>query len=129
MNILVIDDEQAMRDLFMDVLGTKGFKEVKVATGWEEATKLIRTYNFDIVFLDVVMPEKNGVEVFHMLRKIKPSIEVVMMTGYAVGELLYEALNAGAFDYLYKPFDILEIESAISKLKKKLDLKPLRNAS
>lgn len=112
-NILVVDDEPGMRALFSFMLGAKGF-EVRTAGSGEEALKNVKASPYDLVFLDVRMPYMNGVEVLRSLRQMRPNISVVMMTGYAVEQLLNEAISEGARGYLRKPFTIEELMNSIN---------------
>ncbi len=64
-------------------------------------------------------------EAFKEIKKAKPDVLVVMMTGFAVEEKLREAMALGAFDYLYKPFNIVELMAILEKLKKRAGLKPV----
>lgn len=122
--ILVVDDEQVMRDLFTRVLKLKGYSVTTVDSG-KEAVEKVKTEEFDIAFIDVVMPEMDGVETFRAIKKVNPKVHVVMMTGFAVEDKIKEAMQNGAIDYLYKPFDIVEIMTVIGKVEKKAKLKPL----
>ena len=72
-----------------------------------------RQERFDLVFLDVKMPQMNGLETFRELKKIDPQAQYVMMTGYAVDELLEQAEQEGAAHSIRKPFDIDQITSLI----------------
>lgn len=124
MKILVVDDEQVMRDLFKRVLSLKGYSVTAVDSGKESVEK-VKANGFDIAFVDVVMPVMDGVETFRALKEANPKLHVVMMTGFAVEDKIREAMKNGAMDYLYKPFDIVEIMAVIGKVEKKAKLKPL----
>lgn len=123
MKILVVDDEQVMRDLFKRVLVLKGFP-VTTAESGKEAIERVKVEVFDIAFIDIVMPEMDGVETLRALKRVNQNIHVVMMTGFAVEDKVKEAMQNGAIDYLYKPFDIVEIMTVIGKVEKKARLKP-----
>jgi CheY-like chemotaxis protein len=110
--ILVVDDEPGMRALFSFMLGAKGYA-VQTAASGQEAIASIEDSDFDLVFLDIRMPYMDGVEVFRELRKRRPTISVVMMTGYAVETQLEQALDDGAKGYLRKPFTGDELLSSI----------------
>jgi CheY-like chemotaxis protein len=112
-NILVVDDEPGMRALFSFMLGAKGY-EVRTAGSGEEALQNVKLAPYDLVFLDVRMPYMNGVEVLRALKQLRPSTPVVMMTGYAVEQLLNDAISAGARSYLRKPFTIEELMNSIN---------------
>jgi CheY-like chemotaxis protein len=112
-SILVVDDEPGMRALFSFMLGAKGY-EVRTAGSGDEALQNVKSSPYDLVFLDVRMPYMNGVEVLRALKQLRPNISVVMMTGYAVEQLLNEAIREGAKGYLRKPFTIEELMSSIN---------------
>lgn len=122
--ILVVDDEKVIRDLFTRILEAEGAQVTTVGSG-EEAVDKIRKEPFDIVFLDIVMPGMDGLETFKVLKRIKPEIVVVVMTGFAVEHKIKEALRLDAFDYMYKPFDVSEIMTTIKKAVKRKNLKPV----
>lgn len=123
-NILVVDDEKVIRDLFKRVLGLKGYS-VTVAESGKKAVEKLKKEEFNIAFIDIVMPEMDGVETFKAIKEINPEITGVMMTAFAVHDKIEKAAQHGAIDYLYKPFDIVEIMTIIGKVEKKANLKPL----
>jgi DNA-binding NtrC family response regulator len=118
MKILIVDDEQVIRDLFTQVLETKGHEVAQAAHG-REAVVLVEASAYDLIFIDIIMPDIDGVEVFKLIKKARPNATVVMITGFAVEEKLREAMALGAFDYLYKPFNIVELMAILGKLKKR----------
>jgi CheY-like chemotaxis protein len=122
LKVLVVDDEAVMRDLFAQVLEIKGHQVFKADTG-QKAVDMVRRNDYDIVFLDFMMPDMNGVETLKLLKKMKPNIAVVMMTGFATEEKLREAILLDASDFLAKPFDIVEVVQMIEKLRKKVPSK------
>lgn len=124
MKILVVDDEQVMRDLFTRVLKLKGYLVTTVDSG-KEAVEKVKEEEFNIAFVDVIMPEMDGVETFKAIKEVNPKVHIVMMTGFAVEDKIKEAMRQGAIDYLYKPFDIVEIMTVIGKVERKAKLKPL----
>ena len=98
--------------MFSFMLGAKGYA-VRTAANGEEAIESIKEAGYDLVFLDIRMPYMDGVEVFRELRKYRPDISVVMMTGYAVEQQLEGALKDGAKGYLRKPFTVDELLTSI----------------
>jgi excisionase family DNA binding protein len=104
LNILVVDDDVSIRELFERILRKEEHRVVTVSNG-EEAIKVIGKENFDIVFLDVVMPEMDGVEVFKEIKKINSQAIVIMMSGYPVEERIREAIKLGATDQIEKPLN------------------------
>jgi len=125
--VFVIDDEQVIRDLFTRVLMVKGHEVISVDNG-KDALKRVMEQSFDIVFTDIVMPGIDGIATFKALRKLKPDLPIVIMTGYAVEDKIEEAMSLGAMDYLYKPFDIGEIIAILKRLEKKNRLKPVKES-
>ena len=75
----------------------------------EEAIKAMGKEPFDIVFLDVVMPEMDGLEAFGAIKEINPEAIVIMMSGFPVEDEIRKAMNLGATDHIKKPFDINEV--------------------
>lgn len=113
LKILVVDDEDSLRLSLSSILELEGY-EVKDAENGYKAIELAKQEDFDIVFSDIRMPGLNGTETFKEIKKIKPDIIGVMMTAYALNDLIVEALNSGAFTCLSKPF---EIDAALAVIK------------
>ena len=94
MRIFIVDDHRDVAEGLADVLRMHGH-EVEVAHNGEQAIRIFKEQDFDIAFMDVMMPGMNGVESFLEIRKIKPDAKVVMMTGYSVTQLLDQAIETG----------------------------------
>jgi two-component system, NtrC family, response regulator HydG len=117
MRVFIVDDDRDLAESLSIALEGGGC-EVELAYSGEEAIKIFREKDFDIAFMDVKLPGKNGVESFLEIKKIKPGVKVVMMTGYSVEQLLEQALNNGAKGILHKPIDmnkLLEILRDVSE--------------
>jgi two-component system response regulator (stage 0 sporulation protein F) len=119
--ILIVDDRAEDRTLMRNLLEEKNFRVMTAASG-KEAIEIIEKYkdNIDIVLLDLVLINETGVEVLEKIRKIKPEIKVIIVTGYTLEDMIQEAINKGAYAYLYKPIDI---EIALSIIKEIVDKK------
>ncbi len=104
LNILVVDDDVAIRKLFERILKKEEHRVTTVSSG-KEAIKAVGKKPFDIVFLDVVMPEMDGLEVFKAIKKINSEAIVIMMSGYPVEERIKEAIRLGATDHIEKPLN------------------------
>jgi len=113
--ILVVDDETAMRESLQDWLKEDGYEVGMAASGFE-ALEMAEKRNWDVVLLDLKMPEMDGLETMRKLKEIVPEAEIVMMTAYATIDTAVHAMKEGAFDYLVKPFDPDEIEMQIKKI-------------
>jgi len=106
--ILVVDDNPAIRRLFERVLTQEGVSVTAVATIAEAKEALTKT-RFDMVFMDLYLPDGNGMELLHSIKKELPELPVVVITGHGTIELAVEAMKAGAFDFLLKPLEHIEL--------------------
>jgi DNA-binding NtrC family response regulator len=111
-SILVVDDNKDFADVFCDILRTNNY-EAESCYGGVQAVEKVRRGNFDIVFLDIRMPEMDGIETLKEVKRLKPDTMVIMMTGYSVDELVHKALEEKASDIIYKPFEISKVLSLI----------------
>ncbi|MFC1563600.1 PAS domain S-box protein [candidate division KSB1 bacterium] len=118
--ILVVDDEEHVRDLSKEILERLGYK-IYLAGDGKDA---VRVYNekkdeIDLVLLDMVMPEMAGRETNFELRKINPDIRILLASGYSQNETATEILSEGVIGFIQKPFSILELSKAVSEALKK----------
>ncbi len=111
--ILVVDDEQSLRIILSQVLTDDGH-DVTVAANGEEALELFREDPFPIVFTDIVMGDLNGLELLQKIKEISPETQVVIITSHASLDTAITALRAGAYDYLVKPFEELDMISNVA---------------
>jgi excisionase family DNA binding protein len=113
LHILVIDDEPIIGQLFTDSL-EKGTCQVTVTLSSLEALELIGDRHFDLVFLDLVMPDLDGVEVFRRINKANKRLPVVIITGYPDSDLMNRAMEYGPFTVMRKPFTSSDITAVIN---------------
>ena len=115
-SILVVDDDIAHRTMLRIMLGWE--YEICEADCGSTAIEKIKDTPFDLVLMDVCMPEINGVEALDKIKACNSEIPVIMMTAYSSNETAAKALEKGAYGYLTKPFDFdnlrLTIEKAIA---------------
>jgi two-component system, OmpR family, KDP operon response regulator KdpE len=111
-NVLIVDDERSIRLSLKTILGNFGFDIVEAARG-EEAVALVRSEQFDAVLLDINMPGIGGIEVCRIMRKVSPRLPIVMLTVQGSEDRKVEALNAGADDYITKPFQLRELTARL----------------
>jgi two-component system KDP operon response regulator KdpE len=111
-NVLIVDDERSIRLSLRTILGNFGFDIVEAARG-EEALALVRTEQFDAVLLDINMPGMGGIEVCRLMRKASPRLPILMLTVQGSEDRKVEALNAGADDYITKPFQLRELTARL----------------
>lgn len=112
--ILVIDDEPFIRRTFEEVLRGKRYG-VSSAGSLAEAERLLKRDQFDVIFLDVRLPDGEGTPFLERVSKFSKPPLVVMMSGFGTVESAVECMRAGAFDYLLKPFCISQIEVLVKK--------------
>ncbi|MEW5946330.1 MAG: response regulator [bacterium] len=115
--ILVIDDDRDFLQMAQEALEMEGF-DVTVSQSGREAVEKYGKHmdEIDIVVLDMMMPEMSGSDVFHSLREINPSVNVVLCSGYSIEGAATHLLNDGALSFIQKPFDISELSEAFSKI-------------
>lgn len=102
-NILIIDDQKLIRSSLKVAL-EKETHSVRVAGTGAEGLAIVRKNNVDLVLLDVMLPDINGIDVLKKIKEIDPEIIVIMMTGYGTIENAVTAMKLNAFDYINKPF-------------------------
>ena len=102
-NILVIDDEESMRDSCQQTLSRDG-NRVEVAEDGSRGLAMLERESFDLVILDLKMPGLSGMEVLKKIRERDPEAMVIVITGYATVESAVEAMKRGAYDFIPKPF-------------------------
>ncbi|HXL46835.1 MAG TPA: sigma-54 dependent transcriptional regulator, partial [Candidatus Binatia bacterium] len=112
--LLIVDDDQVARELLAETLGREGYR-VRVAGGGEEALRLAGAEPFDMALVDLRMPDLDGLAVLKQLAMIQPDLPVVILTAFATIETAIAAVNAGAFDYLSKPFRMEEIKIVVRR--------------
>lgn len=108
LDILVVDDDRDLAEAIGEALEMAGHNPVLAFSG-TEAIEQYCNRRFDITFMDVKLPDINGVETFATIRKMAPDARVVMMTGYRIDQLLAEAIDQGAIKVLRKPFAMDDI--------------------
>jgi DNA-binding NtrC family response regulator len=113
-NILVVDDEPDMRDALTAALRRDGLC-VSTATNGIEALEKVQAQQFDLIITDVRMPRMGGLALLQEMKRTTTAIPVVMMTGYGRIEDAVEAMKAGAFDYLLKPFSLEDLKAVVTK--------------
>lgn len=98
------------------ILERKGY-DVTTAKDGPEAIEKVRKRPFGIIFMDIKMPLMDGVEAYKRIKKIRSEAVVIMMTAYAVEDLVAEALKEGAYGIVYKPLDIEKVAALIKRVK------------
>jgi two-component system response regulator HydG len=115
-SILIVDDNISLCKTMSFVLGHKGYT-VTTAKDGPEAIEKVNERSFDMIFMDIKMPVMDGVETYRRIKKVRPEATVMMMTAYAVEDLVQEALQEGAYGIIYKPLDIEKVVALIEEAK------------
>jgi DNA-binding NtrC family response regulator len=115
-SILIVDDNISLGKTMSLILGRKGYA-VSITKDGAEAIERVKERPFDIIFMDIKMPLMDGVEAYKKIKKIRPEAVVVMMTAYAVEDLIQEALQEGAYGIVYKPLDIEKVVALSERVK------------
>ena len=111
--ILVVDDEMGPRESLRMIL--KPRHDIATADSGEAALRTLKSFHPDLIFMDIKMPQMDGIELLRRIKSIDPSIEVVMITAYASLETVKNALTHGAFEYLIKPFSRQDLEETVRR--------------
>jgi two-component system nitrogen regulation response regulator NtrX len=117
-DILIIDDEKAIRKTLSEILSFEGYK-IDEASDGEEGLKKFRERNYDVVLCDIKMPKIDGIEFLQKAGESNPDIPVIMISGHGNIETAVEAVKTGAYDYISKPPDLnrllITIRNAMDK--------------
>lgn len=117
-SILIVEDEKRVADLLKSGLEEKGYS-VMVAYDGSMGLRLFRFMEFNLVISDIVLPKMDGFELCKEIRKINPDIPVLMLTALGSTDDKLEGFDAGADDYMLKPFDFRELNARIKALLKR----------
>ena len=119
--LLIVDDEQSLLD-FLTVLCTGEGYEVVTATSVREARERLAERTPDLVLCDMLMPDGNGLDLLREIRAVESGPAVILMTAYTSTRSAIEAMKAGAYDYVPKPFDVDELKVVIHRALEKTRL-------
>ena len=114
--ILVVDDEENIRNIFRDFCNTVPLFEVTTVGGGAEALEQIKKQDFDMVTMDLIMPEISGLETIEYLKREKPHLPVIIVTGNATDFLIEEAGRMGGCRVMHKPVGIDQFLNELMEL-------------
>ncbi|MBD3414535.1 MAG: response regulator [Candidatus Aminicenantes bacterium] len=112
--ILIIDDEESIRDSCTQVLAKEGYS-VDTSSDGRKALKVLNKSHFDVVLLDLKLPGVPGIKILKEIKKSFPEVPVIIITGFASIESAVKTIKQGAFDYLAKPFSPEELRTVVKK--------------
>jgi DNA-binding NtrC family response regulator len=104
LKLLIVDDNEEFCRNMADIMELKGYQAAMAHNG-PQAIEMVQKDGFDVILMDIKMPAMNGVDAFKQIKGIAPDIPVIMITAFAVEDLIREALREGAFGALHKPLD------------------------
>ncbi len=115
---LVIDDEDAVREALCQLLESLGFKAAGFARGAEAVAHFgDHTGSYDVVVLDLILPDMNGRETLAALREIDPEVKILLVSGYAADEDVLSLIHSGGVDFLEKPFQLADLAESVTRLR------------
>ena len=114
LQILVVDDDEAIRDALKEIL--EDDYDISCADSGSQALLKTRSHEFDLVFLDIVMPEMDGIETLRQIKQIDPDLDVIMVSAVDRAQEATDSLKLGAYDYITKPFDHEIILNRVEKI-------------
>src|SRR5512144_696853 len=116
--ILIIDDEEGIRKGCIRVLHPAGY-DIDAAASFQDGLQKIKAGQFDLVLLDVMMPDGRGIDLLEPIQQSDPDAVAVLITGYATVELAVDAIKRGAYDFISKPFTaqmlLMTVEQGLEK--------------
>ena len=117
-NILIIDDEKAIRKTLSEILSYEGYKIDEAGDG-EEGFRKFREKEYDVILCDIKMPKMDGIEFLEKAKEANPDLPIIMISGHGTIETAVEAVRKGAYDYISKPPDLnrllITIRNAMDK--------------
>jgi len=113
--ILVVDDAAFMRMMIKDILTKNGYEVVGEASDGAQAIEKFKESNPDLITMDITMPEMDGITALKEIKKINPSAKVIMCSAMGQQAMVIDAIQAGAKDFIVKPFQADRVIEAIKK--------------
>ena len=114
-NILIVEDDEILRQILCDLLELKRGYHVDMAGTGQEALDKAKERFFNVVLLDLTLPDMEGLDLLRQLKKIHPATQGVILTGHDSEEIAADALGKGAFAYLVKPSSADDIMSTVER--------------
>lgn len=113
--ILIVDDAAFMRMMIKDILTKNGFEVVGEAADGQQAVELYKEHHPDLVTMDITMPEMDGITALKEIRKISPDAKIIMCSAMGQQAMVIDAIQAGAKDFIVKPFQADRVIEAVKK--------------
>jgi CheY-like chemotaxis protein len=114
LKILVVDDKKVIGDFFILTMGYYGH-QITVVHDLPQTLEEVKKHQFDIAFMDMMIPGRDGVEILKEVKAVVPGLPVVMMSGYSLDEKRQQASLLGAVECLKKPFEVDDIRRIVKE--------------
>lgn len=113
--VLIADDNDLMRTLLRGILRNEDMQIVGEARNGAQAIEMVERFRPDIVFMDVVMPEMDGLEALQVLKKAHPKVSIIMVTGNPSMDNVQESIQGGASGFIVKPFNAAKVLDTLTR--------------
>lgn len=113
--VLIVEDNEDLRFSICDLVKRAGYQALAAENG-AEGLHLLESQVIDLVFLDIGLPDANGIELIRVIHDIAPDVDIVMLTGNDDARSAVASLKSGAVDYILKPFDLVEFRHVLNRL-------------
>jgi two-component system response regulator AtoC len=120
--VLVIDDDKMIRSFLDSILSEDGYEVLLAATG-AEGSATLRAKPVDVVLLDLMLPDEDGISVLRKIKQEEPNVQVILLTAYGAVESAVEAMRLGAYDYIDKPSDVSKLKLVIGRALEELTMR------
>ncbi|HEX3035230.1 MAG TPA: response regulator [Thermodesulfobacteriota bacterium] len=114
-NVLIVDDEEVICDIFKESLTGADYKVVTTSSG-EDAIELVRKNHFDVIFLDLTMPGKSGLDVLREIKALDPSSVIIIVSGRIEEDISNQLIAEGAFSFIHKPFTLDQLHATVASI-------------
>ena len=114
--VLIVDDAAFMRMMLKDILTKNDFEVVAEAENGKTGVAAFQKYKPDIITMDITMPEMNGIDAVKAIKALDPNVKIVMVSAMGQQPMVIEAIQAGANDFIVKPFQPERVVEAITKV-------------
>ncbi|SKC74350.1 response regulator [Maledivibacter halophilus] len=114
--ILIVDDAAFMRMMIRDILTKNGYEILGEAENGQKAVEKFKELNPDLVIMDITMPEVDGIQAVKEIKKISPDAKIVMCSAMGQQAMVIESIQAGAKDFIVKPFQADRVLEAVKKV-------------
>jgi len=114
--VLIVDDEKDFLDIMAERMGARGV-QVSTTTSAENALKMVRKETYDVVIMDLMMPEMDGFKALKLFKETRPDLPIILLTANVPEEKCIEAIKLGAMDVIEKPADLNLLTQKIKEAK------------